>query len=52
MTVEQYIIIRDSKGEREVKLSELSDEKRSEVRNYLNTKMLGHLNYVPEDKTA
>lgn len=52
MIIEQYVIIRGPEGEREVNLKDLSDERRREIRNHLNTKMLGHLNYVPEDKTA
>lgn len=51
MTIEHYVIIRGPEGEREVNLNDLSKEKRREIANALNIRMLGQLNYVP-DKTA
>ena len=51
MTIEHYVIIRGPEGEREVNLNDLSKEKRREIANALNIRMLGQLNYVPE-KTA
>lgn len=51
MTIEHYLIIRGPEGEREINLNDLSKEKRREITNALNIRMLGQLNYVPE-KTA
>ena len=52
MIIEQYVIIRGPEGEREVNLADLSEERRREIRNHLNIRMLARLNYVPEEKTA
>ncbi len=51
MIIEHIVRIRGPEGEREVNLKDLSEEKRKEITNALNIKMLSRLNYIPE-KTA
>ena len=51
MTIEHYVVIRGPEGEREINLNDLSKEKRRDITNALNIRMLSQLNYVP-DKTA
>lgn len=51
MKIKYYVVIRGPEGEQELDLAGLSEERRKEIVNALNTKMLEHLNYIPE-KTA
>lgn len=52
MIVEYYVTIRGPEGEKEYNFKDLSEKRRKEIVNALNTRMVSELNYVPEDKTA
>lgn len=52
MIIEHYVIIRGPEGEQELNFKDLSKEEKKRVTNALNTRMLGQLNYIPEEKTA